>query len=139
MDAEGNIEELVDDGFGAASNQYVWNMAEYNGKLIVGTYDTSTLTSGFTQLTDGTWLHMTKEEFMQRLQYVIDVIKGLFGKTDTAMVNAQSEQEELLSGLEQMMNTVDGVSALDSKDKDIVEHFNSLKNVYENMCVLFCR
>ena len=68
MDKNGDIEELVDDGFGDPCNQYVWNMAVYNDKLIIGTYDTSTLCSGITQLTDGSLLNMTKEEFAEYMQ-----------------------------------------------------------------------
>lgn len=56
MDEDENIELIVGDademfpkgglsglgsGFGAHENQYIWKMAEYDGKLYVGTYDAS--------------------------------------------------------------------------------------------------
>ena len=69
MDADGNFQQVAgkDDnpyfpdgpignlgaGLGNNSNQYVWRYGEHNGELYIGTYDTSTLTYQFTQITDG--------------------------------------------------------------------------------------
>lgn len=130
LDTEGNIEEIVNDGFGAASNQYVWNMAEYNGKLIVGTYDTSTLLSGLTQLTDGTWIEMTPEEFLTRMRYLVDLIKDFIG-TDLSARSAGIEQgEAFLNGLEQIENTVQGTAVYSAGSKDLVEQLTSVKETY---------
>ena len=48
MDKNENIELINDDGFGAASTQYLWRFSEYHGKLLIGTFDIATLASGFT-------------------------------------------------------------------------------------------
>ena len=77
MDKNGNIELINDDGFGAASTQYLWRFSEYNGKLVIGTFDIATLASGFTQLTDGSLLEMTPEEFSQKMTYVKELLKSL--------------------------------------------------------------
>ena len=77
MDKNGNIELINDDGFGAASTQYLWRFSEYNGKLVIGTFDIATLASGFTQLTDGSLLEMTPEEFSQKMTYVKGLLKSL--------------------------------------------------------------
>ena len=77
MDKNGNIELINDDGFGAASTQYLWRFSEYNGKLVIGTFDIATLASGFTQLTDGSLLEMTPEEFSQKMTYVKKLLKSL--------------------------------------------------------------
>ena len=69
MDADGNFQQVAgkDDnpyfpdgpignlgaGLGNNSNQYIWRYGEHNGELYIGTYDTSTLTYQFTQITDG--------------------------------------------------------------------------------------
>lgn len=69
MDADGNFQQVAgkDDnpyfpdgpignlgaGLGNNSNQYIWRYGEHNGELYIGTYDTSTLTYHFTQITDG--------------------------------------------------------------------------------------
>ena len=35
MDKNGNIELINDDGFGAASTQYLWRFSEYNNNLLL--------------------------------------------------------------------------------------------------------
>ena len=77
MDKNGNIELINDDGFGAASTQYLWRFSEYHGKLVIGTFDIATLASGFTQLTDGSLLEMTPEEFTQKMTYVKELLQSL--------------------------------------------------------------
>ena len=79
MDKNENIELINDDGFGAASTQYLWRFSEYHGKLLIGTFDIATLASGFTQLTDGSLLEMTPEEFSQKMTYYADD-NGAVGK-----------------------------------------------------------
>lgn len=54
-------------GLGDNSNQYVWRMVNHDDKLWLATYDTSTLTSVFTQLTDSQLVDMTPEEYQNRL------------------------------------------------------------------------
>lgn len=77
MDKNENIELINDDGFGAASTQYLWRFSEYHGKLVIGTFDIATLASGFTQLTDGSLLEMTPEEFAQKMTYVKELLQSL--------------------------------------------------------------
>lgn len=77
MDKNENIELINDDGFGAASTQYLWRFSEYHGKLVIGTFDIATLASGFTQLTDGSLLEMTPEEFAQKMTYVKELLQRL--------------------------------------------------------------
>ena len=77
MDKNENIELINDDGLGAASTQYLWRFSEYHGKLVIGTFDIATLASGFTQLTDGSLLEMTPEEFAQKMTYVKELLQSL--------------------------------------------------------------
>lgn len=77
MDKNENIELINNDGFGAASTQYLWRFSEYHGKLVIGTFDIATLASGFTQLTDGSLLEMTPEEFAQKMTYVKELLQSL--------------------------------------------------------------
>lgn len=77
MDKNENIELINDDGFGAASTQYLWRFSEYHGKLVIRTFDIATLASGFTQLTDGSLLEMTPEEFAQKMTYVKELLQSL--------------------------------------------------------------
>lgn len=76
MNLNEDIETIVNDGFGAPTNQYVWRMEEHEGKLYVGTFDASTLLSGKTQLTDGTWLNLSMEEFVSRVNYLLAFLEA---------------------------------------------------------------
>ena len=97
MDKSGNIETINDDGFGAASTQYLWRFSEYNGKLFIGTFDISTLASGFTQLTDGSLLELTPEEFMQELEYIKTLLEdlGLTGQPEEKPALLIENEEEV--------------------------------------------
>ncbi|MBM6870644.1 InlB B-repeat-containing protein [Pseudoflavonifractor phocaeensis] len=57
-------------GLGSHSNQYVWRYEVHDGELYVGTYDTSTLTYMFTQLTDGQVANMDREDILQRVEHL---------------------------------------------------------------------
>lgn len=74
MDADENIELVVGDptemfpdggisgigsGFGRNENQYIWRMTEYEGKLYLGTFDTSSLLEPIGQFANGDINNMT--------------------------------------------------------------------------------
>ena len=113
MDKNGNIELINDDGFGAASTQYLWRFSEYNGKLVIGTFDIATLASGFTQLTDGSLLEMTPEEFSQKMTYVKELLESL--KKSPSKVALAAEE-----------NTTDDAQddVLDDTQDDVLDNAN---------------
>lgn len=94
MDKNENIELINDDGFGAASTQYLWRFSEYHGKLLIGTFDIATLASGFTQLTDGSLLEMTPEEFSQKMTYVKELLQSLKKTPSGAALTAEEGTTE---------------------------------------------
>ena len=79
MDKDENIELIVGDltdmfpeggisgwgsGFNRHENQYIWEMIPYDGKLFIGTFDTSSLAEPIGQFSNGDILYMTKEEWL---------------------------------------------------------------------------
>ena len=56
-------------GFGRNENQYIWRMEEYNGKLYVGTFDTSSLLEPVGQFANGDLLSMTPAEWLHQNIY----------------------------------------------------------------------
>lgn len=131
MDKNGVIEEIVDDGFGDPCNQYVWNMTSYNGKLIVGTYDTSTLCSIFTQATDGTLLKLTPEEFKIRLNYLKEAIEILTDSKATKAACA-SDLDVASVSIKGIERTVNGNKLFKNK-KDIVEQLTAIQKIYNKV------
>ena len=90
MDADENIELVVGDatemfpnggisgigsGFGRNENQYIWRMTEYNGKLCIGTFDTSSLLEPVGQFANGDILNMTPEEWARLIGFIRDLIE----------------------------------------------------------------
>ena len=94
MDKNENIELINDDGLGAASTQYLWRFSEYHGKLVIGTFDIATLASGFTQLTDGSLLEMTPEEFAQKMTYVKELLQSLKKTPSSTALTAEEGTTE---------------------------------------------
>lgn len=133
MDKNENIELINDDGFGAASTQYLWRFSEYHGKLLIGTFDIATLASGFTQLTDGSLLEMTPEEFSQKMTYVKELLQSLKktpsgaaltaeeGTTEEAATEdtAEDTQENIQENTE-ADNTADQAATEAAKDQEAV-------------------
>lgn len=102
MDKNENIELVVGDktamfpegslsgigsGFGRHENQYMWRMTSYNGKLYVGTFDTSSLLEPVAQLTNGDVLTMSVPDWQKLLGFVktlLDMYKGNDEETNEA-------------------------------------------------------
>ncbi len=146
MDAEGNFElvggkanEVFPEvkgnlgvGLGNNTNQYVWRFGEHNGDLYIGTFDASTLIQGFTQLTDGSLLGMSKEEFINRVNQVIDVLKAFLrqrsANVDSADINA------MISELTGIANEAQGISTMaNGEEKTPVDRYNDFIAIYEKL------
>lgn len=65
---------------GTHMNQYTWQTTVYNGKLYVGTMDTTTLLEPIAQFTNGDLLKMTPEQWKSQLNYIRVLLELLFKK-----------------------------------------------------------
>lgn len=73
-------------GLGNNANQYVWRYGDHNGELYIGTYDTSSLTYIFTQITDGTVEEMEYEDISGRADVLMDGLLDVLGAQDNQYV-----------------------------------------------------
>ena len=109
-------------GLGSVFNQYVWRYEEHNGKLYVGTYDTSTLTNGFTQLTNGDLLEMTPEEFAQKMKYLYALLESLKGIKSVEVEEEIKEEStynvEEDDDVQEDIEDIENIEDTDSIDKD---------------------
>lgn len=95
MDKDENIELVVGDademfpdgsltgygsGFDRNENQYIWRMQVYDGKLYVGTFDTSSLLEPIGQFTNGDLLKMAPEEWKSQINYLKELIAVMQSK-----------------------------------------------------------
>ena len=84
-------------GWGRSENQYVWRMTVYDGKLYIGTFDTSSLLEPIGQFSNGDIIRMSPDEWETQIQYLRELIELLFksdGEGDGASVNAVAEGDE---------------------------------------------
>lgn len=142
MDKNENIELIVGDatkmfpdggisgiesGFGRRENQYIWRMAEYNGKLYVGTFDTSSLLEPVGQFANGDLVTMSLDEWKSLLDYVVAFL------TLSADVQGEgSEAADMLAliknfDVKEIMNLVLGNKV--SPDAGIAETVKALKEL----------
>lgn len=116
MDKNENIELVVGDattmfpnggisglgsGFGRHENQYIWRMTDYNGKLYVGTFDTSSLLEPIGQFSNGDLATMSVEDWKSILNYVKEyfTIKNSGDEVSTASVSAEMTNKEELTSI----------------------------------------
>ena len=64
-------------GFGRNENQYIWLMQVYDGKLYVGTFDTSSLLQVMGQFVNGDLLRQTPEAWKSQWEYLKALMKAL--------------------------------------------------------------
>lgn len=77
-------------GLGSNSNQYIWRMTEYDGKLFVGTFDISSLAYPLGQFANGDILRMSPEEWKTQIQYLSDFIEVLREQSGTQARSVQT-------------------------------------------------
>ena len=70
------------------TNEYVWRMGEYDGQLYISTMDAGVGYGYLTQLTNGSFLKMSKEEKATKIAYVSEAIKLLAAQK----LNAKAEE-----------------------------------------------
>ena len=84
-------------GWGRSENQYVWRMTVYDGKLYIGTFDTSSLLEPIGQFSNGDIIGMSPDEWETQIQYLRELIELLFksdGEGDGASVNVVAEGDD---------------------------------------------
>ena len=107
MDKNENIELVVGDatemfpnggisgigtGFGQNENQYIWRMAVSDGKLYVGTFDTSSLLEPIGQFSNGDLFKWRYDDWKQLFTYIKELLKLTAGNNDENTVLSESEQ-----------------------------------------------
>ena len=79
MFPEGGLSGLGS-GFGHQENQYIWQSKVYDGKLYLGTFDSSSLLQPIGQFTNGDLLHMSKEEWISQINYLKVLLELLMNR-----------------------------------------------------------
>lgn len=151
MDKNENIELVVGDetkmfpkgslsglgsGFGKNENQYVWRSIVYDGKLFLGTFDTSSLLEPIGQFTNGDLLHLSADEWKAQLYYLYVLFQLLADKHQTNVDSVMTMSEDFETN-EDSSETVDYTNlsedeALELVQEAMAEVQASLPTVYSN-------
>ena len=146
MDCEENIELVMGDadkmfpdgsitgygsGFGKNENQYIWRMQEFDGKLYVGTFDTSSLLETIGQFTNGDLIHMTPEEWKRQIKYLIDFLSSIQPEPSTGDSQPVTDSNKITAYVGK--NTKNQALALANSLEEIEDNIDKeiSVNVYE--------
>lgn len=104
----------IGSGFGHNENQYIWRMQVFDGKLYLGTFDTSSLLEPIGQFSNGDILAMTPEQWKSQISYIRDLIKQLLKKKPVVDSKAAYASESSDANEAQLSDGFDGLNdALD--------------------------
>ena len=120
-------------GLGNNSNQYVWRYGVHNDELYIGTYDTSTLTYMFTQLTDGQVKDMSKEDIAGRADKLQDALLEVLQKNDDPVLKAFLKKTIFSSTATGIFQNLSGIASKLSKDWNPVPKYEKNIANYELM------
>lgn len=77
-------------GFGDYENQYIWQSKVFDGKLFIGTFDTSSLLQPLGQFTNGDILRMSREEWASQINYLKVMLE--------LMIKSKGDKEQAPNG-----------------------------------------
>lgn len=147
MDAAGNFEMVggkndnpsfpegpignLGEGLGSNSNQYVWRYGDHQDELYIGTYDTSTLTYMFTQLTDGQVKDMSEEDISGRAAELENALLGVLEQQDNKLLKAFLESTILSKSAQKLLQELSGLVSSLTTDWNPVPQYNEKLANYE--------
>ena len=87
----------IGSGFGRHENQYIWRMQEHEGKLYIGTFDTSSLLQTLGQFVNGDLLRNTPQQWSSQAEYTYALLQALYEAQRNAEPNDRWVQDTLRS------------------------------------------
>jgi len=125
-DATGKFEELTafTKLMEGTTNEYIWRMGEHNGKLYVATMDAGIGYGYLTQLTNGSFLKMSNEERLSKIQYLANAIKLLAQEKGNELVGDASQRrivDELRGELELLKALIEKYTETTQVDDETIE------------------
>lgn len=133
MVPEGGVSGLGS-GFGHNENQYIWRMQVYDGKLYVGTFDTSSLLEPIGQFSNGDIIGMTPEQWRQQMQLIKELLQLLmdkYGTSPIATIDENEEGEEVTSEIVDDAASNDEDEAFESDIAGLVDMMDMTPEVLE--------
>ncbi len=98
-------------GFGDCENQYFWQSEVFDGKLWLGTFDTSSLLEPLAQFTNGDLLKMSASEWLSQINYIKVLVQIMMKKN----------QEESTKLLPSITTKAKAASVVDEAIEEVAE------------------
>ena len=120
-------------GFDRNENQYIWRMQEFDGKLYVGTFDTSSLLEPIGQFTNGDILNMTEEEWASQVAYIqalIEILKSKQENPDEQISIASVDDNLTNQEAEEIVEIANDENNTGIVDEDV---FDKLENIGDSI------
>lgn len=127
-DESGKFEELTafTELMEGTTNEYVWRLGAYDGDLYVATMDAGIFYNYLTQLTNGSFFTMSKEERLQKLGYINNLLSLL------ADTKGNEVLESLKAKLEKIKSFLEGFEAETAIDENAYNDLMDLFNISVN-------
>ena len=95
----------ISSGFGHHENQYIWQSVVYDGKLYLGTFDSSSLLEPIGQFTNGDLINREPEEWQSQIAYIKVLLELLAQKNDSGsnfkLMRESNSQEKAYAMVEE--------------------------------------
>ena len=108
--------------------QYIWRATEYNGKLLFGTFDASTLNHYFTFLTNGDLIGMDADDCEHQIRSAVDLINLL--KKETVI---DSKTTDMLVQVLGTLNSMVNKKATEASVKQLLEISLQFKKAFDKI------
>ena len=122
-DETGRFEELEEFTklMEGTTNEYVWRLGEHEGDLYIATMDAGIFYNYLTQLTNGSFFSMSKEEIVQKIGYINNLLSIIAkSKGSEALDKLKEKLEELKAMLEACQ---DPDAVYDGSLNDLIEKY----------------
>ncbi|MEE1219452.1 MAG: dockerin type I repeat-containing protein, partial [Ruminococcus sp.] len=112
-------------GFDRNENQYIWRMQEFEGKLYISTFDTSSLLHPIGQFTNGDIFKMSNEEWTSQINYIKELLNIAMSKVEqpeedvqvsSSLTNKQKKSAVSFANAEDAFENIDGTIIKDAID-----------------------
>lgn len=125
-DETGKFEELEEFTklMEGTTNEYVWRLGEHEGDLYIATMDAGIFYNYLTQLTNGSFFSMSKEEIVQKIGYINNLLSIIAkSKGSEALDKLKEKLEELKALLEAGKDTD---AAFNGSMLDLLEEYGGM-------------
>ena len=109
------------------TNEYIWRMGEYDGKLYIATMDAGIFYNYLTQLTNGSFFRMSTAEKISKVQYLANVISIL------AQAKGDEKLDALREKLAQLKELLAQYVSTEQVDEETIQYVIDIQGIIDEI------